>query len=44
LIAAVSDNLRLTARMENITDNRDTQVRDYNVMPRTVYLGLRYDL
>ena len=44
LIAAVSENLRLTARLENITDSRDAQVRDYNVMPRAFYLGLRYDI
>ena len=40
----VTQSLRLTARIENLTDNQDPQVRDYNQIPRAAYLGLRYSI
>ena len=40
----VTQSLRVTARIENLTDNQDTQVRDYNQIPRAAYLGIRYSI
>jgi vitamin B12 transporter len=40
----VTQSLRVTGRIENLTDNRDPQVRDYNQIPRAAYLGLRYSI
>ena len=40
----VTQSLRVTARIENLTDNQDPQVRDYNQIPRAAYLGLRYSI
>ena len=40
----VTQSLRVTARIENLTDNQDAQVRDYNQIPRAAYLGLRYSI
>ena len=44
VVAQVSQKLQLTARVENLTDNRDAQIRDYNVQPRAFYVGLRFGI
>ena len=44
LMVNVTKSLRVTGRIENLTDNRDPQVRDYNQIPRAAYLGLRYSI
>lgn len=44
LRATLSKNLQLTARVENISNSRDAQIQGYNVMPRAMYLGLRYKI
>ena len=41
---SVTQSLRVTARIENLTDNQDPQVRDYNKIPRAAYLGLSYSI
>jgi len=44
LMINVTQSLRVTGRIENLTDNRDPQVRDYNQIPRAAYIGLRYSI
>ena len=44
VVARVSEKLQLTARVENLTDNRDPQIRDYNAQPRAFYVGLRFGI
>jgi len=44
ITANLSDNLRVSARMNNITNDRAPQLRDYNSMPRALFLSLRYSI
>ncbi len=44
LMAKLTDQLSMTARLENATDDRAPQLRDYNAMPRSFFLSLRYTL
>ena len=44
IAVSVTQSLRLTARIENMTDSQDPQIRDYNQIPRAAYLGVRYSI
>lgn len=44
IIGRLSDALTLNLRLENITDNDNQQIRDFNIAGRRGYIGIRYSL